>query len=304
MSGEDDLLEQATRALRASAPPTESELAAGKGALLWAHRASQHKKRRGRTLRWVLPLAAVLAAGSAFAHTTGRLERVAEVVSELLGTSQKRAQRAQKQPRPAASALSARRDAAEQGAAVPTHHAEPTDSASDLASSLARGTERADGAAVATTPPSAPRTTAPASERGSAEKRRARQKRAELVEPAQPTEPTQAAEPEEYAREGAADEPAETPAPVPSADLARYREAHRAHFRARDFAAALRGWDTYLSEFPHGTFAIEARYNRAICLWRLARKDEARRALAPFARGLEGRGYRQAEASKLLEALE
>jgi TolA-binding protein len=104
--------------------------------------------------------------------------------------------------------------------------------------------------------------------------------------------------------EPAVSEPAEPPAPIASADLAKYRAAHKAHFQQRDFALALRNWEAYLRQFPSGTFAIEARYNRAMCLLRLGRNDEARRALTPFSRGEIGRGYRQAEATKLLEALE
>ena len=54
--------------------------------------------------------------------------------------------------------------------------------------------------------------------------------------------------------------------------------------------------------FPAGTFASEARYNRALCLVRLGRLGEAREALGPFARGDYG-NYRHAEAAALLEAL-
>lgn len=87
-----------------------------------------------------------------------------------------------------------------------------------------------------------------------------------------------------------------------SAEQALYATAHRAHFEAHDSAAALRGWDAYLATYPNGHFALEARYNRAICLVRLGRRDEARQALAPFARGDFG-GYRQREAANLIDAL-
>jgi hypothetical protein len=46
----------------------------------------------------------------------------------------------------------------------------------------------------------------------------------------------------------------------------------------------------------------EARYNRALCLLRLHRNDEARAALTPFAQGRYG-SYRRADAEKLLEAV-
>ena len=51
-------------------------------------------------------------------------------------------------------------------------------------------------------------------------------------------------------------------------------------------------------------FAVEARYNRAIVLARLHRITEARAALAPFAAGAVEGGYRQREATELLDALE
>jgi hypothetical protein len=91
---------------------------------------------------------------------------------------------------------------------------------------------------------------------------------------------------------------------VSDPDLALYREAHRAHFVQRDSRAALAAWDRYLAAHPRGSFALEARYNRALCLVRLGRHDAARQALAPFAAGDVGGGYRRTEASALLEALD
>jgi hypothetical protein len=67
--------------------------------------------------------------------------------------------------------------------------------------------------------------------------------------------------------------------------------------------AALAAWDAYLREFPRGRLAVESRYNRALCLVRLNRRDEAAAALAGFAKGAYG-GYRQAEARALLDAME
>ncbi|WP_437917324.1 hypothetical protein WME73_25145 [Sorangium sp. So ce302] len=87
----------------------------------------------------------------------------------------------------------------------------------------------------------------------------------------------------------------------PDAD-ALYQAAHRAHFVERNPAAALDAWNAYLAAAPHGRFAVEAQYNRALCLVRLGRKDEARRALEPFAQGALG-GYRQAESRSLIEAM-
>jgi len=70
----------------------------------------------------------------------------------------------------------------------------------------------------------------------------------------------------------------------------------------RDSAAALTAWNEYLREVPGGRFALEANYNRGICLVRLGRASEARRVLEPFADGLYG-GYRQSEATELVKAL-
>ena len=100
------------------------------------------------------------------------------------------------------------------------------------------------------------------------------------------------------------------PAPAPATRLptapdredALYRTAHEAHFLAHDPARALAAWDAYLAAFPQGRLAPEARYNRALVLVRLGRKDEARAALTPFADAPPG-SYRQAEARSLLDAL-
>jgi hypothetical protein len=86
----------------------------------------------------------------------------------------------------------------------------------------------------------------------------------------------------------------------PTHDL--YRTAHRAHFVDQNPAAALAAWDEYLRAAPQGRFALEARYNRALCLARLGRNAEAREALAPFAAG-KFAGYRQHEAAELSAAL-
>jgi hypothetical protein len=81
-----------------------------------------------------------------------------------------------------------------------------------------------------------------------------------------------------------------------------YRAAHEAHFVAHDCARALAGWEAYLRAAPSGQLAVEARYNRALCLVRLGRSEQARSALEPFARGSAG-SYRQREAAGLLEVL-
>jgi len=277
MSGDQDLLERATRALRESSTPSAQELAEGKAVLLWAQRAAQ-KKKRTRTLRWVLPLAAVLTAGSALAATE-QIERVARAVVEIFTPAEpRRDERRRLTSRPTTSAPSTPTPAP----IAPVQPAVEPPSEAPTA-----------GVDAATATPEPPRS-------GDASRTSRTPRTPRAVTPAPVTD---SRVPEA--------EPAPAPAPAegngqpPSdADLARYREAHNAHFRERDFSAALAAWDVYLHEFPQGTFVIEARYNRAICLVRLGRKDQARYALRPFAHGEIGRGYRQAEAKKLLEALE
>jgi hypothetical protein len=101
-----------------------------------------------------------------------------------------------------------------------------------------------------------------------------------------------------------------TPAPPqveapPSAEDTLYARAHELHFHGAAPADALAAWDAYLAAAPQGTFAIEARYNRALCLVRLGRLTDARTALEPFARGeVQPSGYRQAEAARLIERID
>lgn len=81
-----------------------------------------------------------------------------------------------------------------------------------------------------------------------------------------------------------------------------YRSAHHAHFVERDYGRALSAWDAYLRAAPNGALAPEARYNRALCLVRLHRSDDARAALKPFAEGRYGT-YRREDAERLLSVL-
>jgi len=95
----------------------------------------------------------------------------------------------------------------------------------------------------------------------------------------------------------------QTPEERADPTLALYRVAHTAHFVDHDPARALTAWDAYLAAAPNGTFAPEARYNRALSLVRLGRNAEAKAALTPFATGVYG-SYRQSEASALLQQLD
>ena len=98
----------------------------------------------------------------------------------------------------------------------------------------------------------------------------------------------------------AAPAPADLPDPD-AAERAAYARAHVAHFAGTSWQRARTAWDDYLGSYPRGTFAPEARFNRALCLIRLERFGMARQALRPFAAGAVGRGYRTREARTLLD---
>jgi hypothetical protein len=82
-----------------------------------------------------------------------------------------------------------------------------------------------------------------------------------------------------------------------------FKSAYRDQFVRHDARAALDGWDAYLRAAPDGRFALEAAYDRALCLVRLAgRRAEAVAALRPFADGAHG-DYHRRDAARLITAL-
>lgn len=83
-------------------------------------------------------------------------------------------------------------------------------------------------------------------------------------------------------------------------DLAAYQIAHRFHFTNGDYTRALVAWNGYLARFPNGTFAPEARLNRAVCLARVGRTEEARAQLQSIARG---KGSYAPQAQRLLDGM-
>jgi TolA-binding protein len=86
------------------------------------------------------------------------------------------------------------------------------------------------------------------------------------------------------------------------ADLLLYRAAHRRHFQDKDPERALAAWDAYLAAFPTGRLAVEARFNRALCLVKVGRIAEAEASLQEIASGIFGT-YRSARAAELLDAV-
>jgi hypothetical protein len=233
----DDLLKAASRALR---DETDDDGADGRftRARVMASLHQGRVKRRTR-LAFILPIAACLAAGTAWGAATGRLPAMFHAIGEAVSLGRKPSEPA---PKPL----------------VP----------------------RAPRKQVVDDPPAPP------------------------PEPAVVAPPQ--AEPEVVKTPPSAPPPSAKPAPSSSAafqdtDGDLYRLAHEAHFASHDYARALQGWDAYLRAAPSGRLATEARYNRAICLLRLGRDEEARRALQPFATGMIG--YRQSEARQLLDEL-
>lgn len=86
----------------------------------------------------------------------------------------------------------------------------------------------------------------------------------------------------------------------PDAEARAYELAHRAHFSSRSPKRALLAWNTYLRDYPHGVFELEAKFNRALCLVLLGRYSQAAVALRPFAIG-KRHEYRREEANMLLD---
>jgi hypothetical protein len=248
----DDFLDQATRELRSTGEAPPSEVDAVRARIMTTLRKSG--RRPARTMLWVLPIAAVLAASTALATNGTALRRA---WSELLVRTHIVSDRpAVESPRPNVASPPVEPPEAPALAIEPP----PSPVVSDPAPPVAR---------------EAPRSVAPKTS-------------ARPIEKPAPT-------------------PIETPEPQAERDtgpLALYKKAHRLHFQEQNWAEALDAWNDYLREQPNGSLSVEARYNRAIALVRLGRRDEARAALAPFAHGEVAGGYRASEAKSLLSALE
>jgi hypothetical protein len=104
------------------------------------------------------------------------------------------------------------------------------------------------------------------------------------------------------AEASAATTPATASTPFDPEELGLARAAHDLHFKESDPARAAQAWERYSRAFPSGTFAIEARFNLALCWLKTGRRVEAERLLEQFANGSLG-PYRRTEASTLLRVL-
>ncbi|WP_437519832.1 hypothetical protein WME79_25225 [Sorangium sp. So ce726] len=287
MKEKDDVLRDAARALRAEADGSRGRRDETRARVMRSLKAQ--RARRLAMVRVVVPLAAVLVGSVAWASAARWFPGGWDDVASRLGLRVSEAPTMPPAP-PPQRALSGPRHAAE--APAPPEVEAPAPPAAE-ASAEAVAPEPPPLPAPIAEPPIAP--APPRAQVLAVAPVRSASRPVAAVAPSaarQPTAPRPAAgDPQAVGR----------PPAGPDAD-ALYQAAHRAHFVERNPTAALDAWNAYLAAAPRGRFAVEAQYNRALCLVRLGRTDEARRALEPFAQGTFG-GYRQTESRSLLEAM-
>ncbi|MGC4093478.1 MAG: hypothetical protein QM756_37390 [Polyangiaceae bacterium] len=262
----DDLLERASRALREESEEGDAGVRFTRARVMAG--LQQNAARRRTRIAFALPIAACFAAATAFGTMKARTSGLWQEITHSLGFHGSEEQAPPPKPK-----------------ALPPHveapQAPPPVVEAVEAAPAAEPSPVPEAPAAEVTPTPTPKPPAPS---------------ARVATPPPKSTPEVETAP--------APEPPAAPAPElndPAHDL--YRAAHRAHFVEHNFAAALTGWDAYLAAAPSGRFAPEARYNRALCLVRLGRKDDAERALRPFADGAYG-AYRRDEAKALIEALQ
>ena len=268
-----DLLKDATQALSESGHEQ-------RGAHFTRERlmASLHESKRRHRSRFtvLLPLAAVFVGSTAFATVTGKLEAVVVSALNIVGIQADSGE----QPPPASAA----------GRVGPSSKAVPSkagDPAPPPPVDESPAADEAEPGASADADEVAGRAAAEPGVRG-----------ASVLRPVPAARDARTAD----RLEGATTEVSQ-PIPTEADDAhAVYRRAHHAQFRDDDSARALAGYEEYLARQPGGRFAVDARYNRALCLVRLGRVAEARSVLDAFAGGAFG-GYRQRDAARLLLAL-
>ncbi|WP_437684742.1 tetratricopeptide repeat protein [Sorangium sp. So ce176] len=284
----DDVLREAARALREEADASRARRDETRARVMRSLKAQ--RARRLTTVRLAVPLAAVLVGSAAWASAARWFPDAWNDIASQLGLSVADPPDTPPAP-PTSRALRAPRRASDADAPAPPEldPAAPPEPEPSVA-------ELAPPAPLPAPPlaPTAPPEVAPAP------------RRAPVVAVAPPARSSSiapsAASSTKASRPPAGDPQAvQRPPAGPDAD-ALYQAAHRAHFVDRNPAAALAAWNDYLAAAPRGRFAVEAQYNRALCLVRLGRADEARRALEPFAQGAFG-GYRQTESRSLLDAM-
>lgn len=277
---DDEILRKAARVLREEADASRARPDETRARIMRSLTA--RRSRRLKAIRVLVPLAAVLIGSVAWASATHRLPSVWYEMASKLGLGDNVEQKAPEIPEaPARRASSTANpmapppETSKEEPQAPTQPANDEDSATPESDPPApekpiavvpeRTAVRVPASAPAPVPPPAPHTDAAGS----------------AAVPAAPAPSSAPADPDAHAL---------------------YQAAHRAHFVDRNSSAALAAWDAYLKAAPRGRFAVEARYNRALCLVRLGRTSEARRTLEGFANAAPG-SYRQAEARALLDAM-
>jgi len=253
--------------------------------------AGRGRSRRVERLRMLLPLAATLAGSIALAASPPARQGLREVVAFVWGgvamsndampRSPVRARAPGSQVAPVVA--QPERDAPSGTMATPAAPAAPRVAAPVALPAVALAPPRATAVVPATEPPAG---AAPVASF-----------------PVDSSPPVAASRPAPAKASVPAPPAASVAASPPNADLALYRQAHALHFSGGDRSLTLAAWDAYLRTFPRGTFAPEARLNRAVCLAQLGRQAEAERVLSDIERGRFGRDGR-GQAKKLLEALD
>jgi outer membrane biosynthesis protein TonB len=262
-----DILREAARALRETADESTARPDETRARVLRSLQAQ--RSRRLAAIRYLVPLAAVFVGSVAWASATHRMPDAWYEVAAAIGLASQDAPEEPPAPPP-------RAPRAPEPETPEPAQAEPP--AADISAPVPQ--EVAEAKEDAPNPPAPPEEARVSSA------------------PAAPTAPAAA-----MAEPPAEGPPAATaPAPVDPDAHALYQTAHRTHFAEGNPSAAFAAWNAYLAAAPRGRFAVEAHYNRALCLVRLGRTEEGKKALEPFARGSFG-GYRQAEAQKLLDAM-
>jgi len=318
---DDDLLELATSALREE--PVEPPVDPVQTLRRIQSSVAQKNRRVLRVRTFLLPIAATLATSTAFAAATGKLTPVLRAVEVAIFPSTTRelpvtppTRKAAPPPQPSAGG-GGRDDAPSPSSEIPSPASLSPSSQnlrgagadspppavpapSPAGGGLGWGSVPSPGASPLKPPPSAPKPSfkpAPSA-----------------LNPAPAPAPAPIAETSARETLEKADAPpasvvaappppsAEPPTPPgdPTDDL--YLRAHQMHFGKANPISTLASWDAYLQAAPNGRFAPEARFNRALVLVKLNRRNEAAAALTPFANGAYG-GYRRNEARALLDVL-
>jgi len=271
----DDRLDRAVAALRDEGDRPASQARLTRERILRDLRPTKSRRRA----TWLIPLAALLA-GSTVLAATGRLPDALHAAARAFGFEERASVPAPAAPRGGAPVSSAEAPAKEIAASdehEPAFEPPPEAAQPSPARTVVVARARIDGGVPrATQSPSAP--AAPSA-----------------TVPVSP-------EPSPVAAASASVASSSSPSRDDQAALALYRRAHQLQFVDQNPSAAVAAWDAYLAAEPKGPLSVDARYDRALCLVRAGRKNEARTALVPFAAGSFG-GYRQKEARALLDAL-